>query len=335
MGNTSEPNLPANLAVENARLRAVFDFFQHIGDADTGKFEVGKDFSRPFSVERSDIEEIDAHIRRKFEKHSLANIEFVGNVKFADASNRRFDNLDDLLQDSANDKAPEYLSLQWKAFELVDDGKPHLAKVSIKFSTEKRKDQRSTIFVSIGDPVLGLTVEGSSDVWTADTFETTRPFCENLCLSAPLSWLRIFGESSVVMLAVMLVLTSAFGYVQFWWRGQQLLEKQSKVHGLLEDFGKIPSSNGQMYKIYEAVLKQDVKDVTDFSVATFPLMILSMIVALYFVPKFFSYLHPSSYIFIGLTGKSRQRYLNLVKFIVVNVIIIGIILPILMKFVLE
>ncbi len=335
MDTSSQANLPANTAIENSRLKAVFNFFQHIGESDTGKFEVGKDFARPFSVERSNVEEIDLHVRRRFEKHSFLNVGFTGNVKFADASNRRFDNLDDLLQDSANDKAPEYLSLQWKSFELLDDGKPRLAKVFVIFATEKRKESGSAIFSSIGDPTLELRVEGSSDVWTADTFEATKPFCENLCLKAPFSWLRIFGDNSVIMISVLLTLTSTFGYGQIWWRQRQLAKKEIEIEKLLSQFDNLQSSRLQMSKLYEAILDRQHSSNIDFSIETFPLLIASMIGALFLVPRIFSYLYPSSYIFIGIAGRSKQKYINIIRFVVVNVLILGILLPVIMKYVLE
>ncbi|OHC97696.1 MAG: hypothetical protein A2792_09665 [Sphingomonadales bacterium RIFCSPHIGHO2_01_FULL_65_20] len=137
------------------------------------------------------------------------------------------------------------------------------------------------------------------------------------------------------MISVLLTLTSTFGYGQIWWRQRQLAKKEIEIEKLLSQFDNLQSSRLQMSKLYEAILDRQHSSNIDFSIETFPLLIASMIGALFLVPRIFSYLYPSSYIFIGIAGRSKQKYINIIRFVVVNVLILGMLLPVIMKYVLE
>jgi len=191
-----------------SRDSAFYHFIKRSFEQNRSKFNYRKYYSRQFWIDEQSLDQLENRSNLCLKRVGNHDVEFSGAVGFEDESERKFDNLRNLLDFGTNEKRPCSLDLRWSVFSLDANGLPIAGSVQVFFGTESYIDENMRMYVDAPrrhSARVYVEVEGVREDWVSLSFKEVSPFVEDVTYTGLLKPLRYLYDSSNVF-GVLLVL---------------------------------------------------------------------------------------------------------------------------------
>jgi len=315
--NVSVPLKPEEIeSVINAT-----DILNAILNKQISKYERARRFTFPFEADESFIRKIQQEIVEHIDSDKIV---FEAKVAFDDLSSVVYDSFDDFLRKAANQRDPERAILSWSTFSI--NGQCASAKsVEIKFITEKKLVNEDSSPGDIHHSVICLTVMGSNASWVDSTFNNVEPFVKETKIAGMYRPLWIFRSKFYVQITSWIIAMSSWA-ISFNLIGRILFSKEDSNKNQLDIILESVDLNNKIDTLSTAILKIENSPWWDsivYLLGSFFVMAVMYIIGLCLLPK----LSPRSCIVIGLNTVRFKRYINTFKFVIFNLMVLGLISP--------
>jgi hypothetical protein len=326
-------------------------FVEAIYDNHLKKYKQSKIYPFPFNVTDDIIRNIDKNAREKIGVSENNKIRFNALVTFQDLLSSNYDDFDIFLNEAAKERDPESASLSWSTF--IPDGKPIARYITIDFITEKKLTTSESEPGDIFHASINLTVCGTDSTWVKETFNSFKPLVDLCKLSGIFRPLWIFRNTFFIRIISMFIalfsgivggnifnmLSTSTKISNTYNLKLETFHKETKI---LEDIKSTCDIGNKIDILSEYVInpinptKPGAFSLSGTVLDTIAYIstILFIYVVLYFtcltlLPK----LAPSSHLSIGLNRIRVERHLNTIKFIIFDLLLLGILVPIIVKFI--
>ena len=308
------------------------DVFSSLLGRNLLKFTQSKLFLFPFNASLDILNKInEKSIECLMKINPLINqehIHFKANVTFPDLMSISFDDYNAFISRAGDKDDPANVELEWSIFQIID-GTVFAGFIEIDFKTEKN-------FLTTDLPPgefyranIKLSVSGSSQEWVEHKFTEISPYIQVIKLGGIYKPLWFFRNKLFIQIVGLFISFSAFlvGY-DFFLNLMVRNERNNTRSSVIE---KILSESDTNLKI-DALASAIFSPISSSPIWTSILALLGSILlyaTLYFIcltllPR----LTPRSFIAIGLNSMKAKSYYNLFKFIIFDLMILSIVIPI-------
>lgn len=286
-------------------------------------------FPNAFEVDEELIRKLDNRARAELEKlkHFTEgqDVTFSALVRFEDFATQEYDNLTQLFDAAGEKRDPESVLLSWE-LDLFRPAKG-VAKIEVAYVTEAAMTTEEFSLFSPGHNRAKMEVEvgGPTSDWTEATYSNVYPIVEVAKLGgiyAPLLWFRRDGV--VWASSFVLAILSQTGVAALIARLRSAQRNVDRVSDVLSR----QTLEQKFTRFVEIIFSTDT-GFGSFLLGILPVLVFLGFLALgYFV---FPKLVPRSTIALGLASRRIARYRNVFNFIVFNLILLGVLIPIIIN----
>ncbi len=332
----SDPNLPDDpkknsLYIPNELLQT---FIAKIYEDSFGKYCKGQKFVFPFFITDDIVESINIEVIDQFGKLDMPNVSFNSVTRFQDLTTVSYSDFDEYLAKAGNKKDPESSSLEWRSFQVTENGSPIAGKVSLFLMTEKKLSIQELAPGDYGHSFIDLEISGTNQDWVEMVFSNLHPYISTTRLNGIYRPLWVFRNKWFIAIAAQM---SGFAGMFIGIRSTAFLlthgQRERTVH-TLEEIKSQPEIllKFNMYLDYILNQKNGPWWIFIFSMLGGILgYVILHFIGLGLLPK----LTPNSAIAIGLSNRRSQKALRVFKFIVFTVLVSGFIIPVILHLLLK
>jgi hypothetical protein len=331
------------LTVTSTQIEGLSDallLFSSILGNDLAKYKQSKIYKFPFHVTNEILNQIQEEAIIKIrDLYRNAKINFEATVSFQDLMTINYDTLDDFLKKSARKKDPKEASLSWSTFSLQKN-RTTVGYITIDFITEKK------LTTSIWQPgdflsaYVQLTVAGAQSEWVENTFSDIEPLIDLCKLDGLYRPLWIFRSKFFTQFCSFFVALFSSLFIPGFLReiltlGERFKLLSNRYERELKTLQDIEIENEIGNKI-DILAKYIINPLSpsDYSTTNWgqsilialgyvTTYILVYLIVLELLPK----LAPSSHLAIGLNTIRVERYFNMFRFIVFDLICLAFLSP--------
>lgn len=283
-----------------------------------------KKYPYAFVIEESIINKLDNEVRLRMKSLKFIDeVESNISVGYSDLSVEEYDNLDKALSTAGNrNDDPERLTLTWVATMIEPLGSR--VAVSATFVTEKRLE--SQLFSENNEAFMTLDINGPSNDWCRQTFDKLDPYFQRIRISGLYRPLLVFKNHYIVRVigitAAILSQSIAYSLLSRYFNSSHDTINASTI-----------LSQSSLESKFNSYIEYVFQDNTELGQTVFLLVVslLIFITILTATEAILPRLVPRSSIVIGLVGFSFRNYQNVFRFIVFDILVLAIGVPLILQ----
>jgi len=312
---------------------SVLEIIDRIKWNEQSKAQKARHFPFAFKVTEEKLKKLDKRIREQISKlPSFDNfkIQFSGSVRFSDITTNRYTDLEELIEKAGDQKDPVCLDLKWHYFLSEPVGST--AEIIISFTTEKPLEVEELGLLDFPVASMDLDVSAPIPEWVDSTFNILASFLDSSRIRGIYKPLLIFRNKAFVSIC-----SYSLGILA-WVSYIQILNKikRDNINPSYKTIADKITMNKSIETKFDAFVNEFYGPGLDSSIlenvisiaAGLILWITFIIIGYLFFPK----LIPRSGINIGLARGRYNDYENVFKLLVFTILLSGVIIPLLRKF---
>ncbi|MEI9906477.1 MAG: hypothetical protein WDN06_23210 [Asticcacaulis sp.] len=317
--------------INGGRATRFLRFIKNIAGQVQGKYKHGRTFVHAFIITEEALRRFQISALRQLNSLKIdADVEFVAVVRFQDLTTRTYDNFDIFLENCANEREPESLGLKWGIFTINEDGEADAAEVYIEFITEKKLLNMDSAPGEYNHSAVLLNLTSTHDTWVTAAFHDLQPHIVSLRLPWFLRWLEIFRNKFFI--SILQQFSSIVGFsIGYYFTNNIFSEKLTEQKlKLMKDIVDQPDIKSELSKYISYTFRETPGLIWQYLICMLAGALtygLIYVIVMTLVPK----LAPKSAIALGLSAKRANEAMNLLKFIFVDVLILCILIPLILK----